>query len=274
MPLFPHYEYPGKCEWLGGGLDAFVRHYNEKSATAFALTQCLDIVRISGQTPKEPEVLLTDVNTGARMVIERKSVVWPRNYLHRHRLEHDFAAGIWKGLDGQFKDDSYRLTVYSREFERLGRKEIKVAAQEISAAIAQSSPSDLPIRRTMPLMWSLRKTYPGEDDSPRDGITVSHELTPTFDDFDDAEATEGTALAIRAELETAAAKFGAYSNDRRLVLLDFYGDQLWEDDILPLVEGTSIPGEIDEVWRTVRAWVSADGYEIGYDRLYARPVNQ
>jgi hypothetical protein len=81
-------------------------------------------------------------------------------------------------------------------------------------------------------------------------------------------------LAIRAELETAAAKFGAYSNDRRLVLLDFYGDQLWEDDILPLVEGTSIPGEIDEVWRTVRAWVSADGYEIGYDRLYARPVNQ
>jgi hypothetical protein len=31
-----------------------------------------------------------------------------------------------------------------------------------------------------------------------------------------------------------------------------------------------IPEGIDEIWRTTRDWVSADDYEVGYDRLYKR----
>lgn len=46
--LFTHYDDPGKCEWRGGALDAFVKHYNEISGTKYALTECLDVVRISG----------------------------------------------------------------------------------------------------------------------------------------------------------------------------------------------------------------------------------
>jgi hypothetical protein len=84
--MFAHFENPGKCEWLGGGLDKFVRHYNQQCGTAFSLTKCLDIVNISGITPKAPEVLLTDSGTGKSMVIERKSVVWPDDYIHRHKL--------------------------------------------------------------------------------------------------------------------------------------------------------------------------------------------
>jgi hypothetical protein len=31
-----------------------------------------------------------------------------------------------------------------------------------------------------------------------------------------------------------------------------------------------IPDEIDEIWRTIRDWVSPDDFQIGYDRLFSR----
>lgn len=56
--MFTHYSDPHGCEWLGGELNAFVDHYNQSNGTAYRLVQCLDIVKISGLSPKEPEVCL------------------------------------------------------------------------------------------------------------------------------------------------------------------------------------------------------------------------
>ncbi len=268
--MFTHFDYPGKCEWLGGGLDAFVRHYNGKSGDAFALTACLDVVKISGATPKEPEVLLTDPSTGRRMVIERKSVVWPPNYLHRHRLEHDFANAIWKNAGDLFRDASYKLTLDTREFDRLSHKQIQGASQEIGSALRRIRPEDLPVSETKPLKWKFRKTYLGEEDDQRNGIIIAHEMQMALDDFDHEDAKAGTASETQSQLNAAATKFVAYLNDRKLVLLDFYGDELSEDDIPALWGGIFVPVEIDEIWRTIHNWASAEDYEIGYDRLYER----
>lgn len=38
----------------------------------------------------------------------------------------------------------------------------------------------------------------------------------------------------------------------KLVLLDFYSEELWEDDIPPMMNKILIPEGIDEVWRTKR----------------------
>ncbi|MGC2299249.1 MAG: hypothetical protein WA476_10635, partial [Acidobacteriaceae bacterium] len=127
-------------------------------------------------------MLLTDPNTSHRMVIERKSVSWPPNYLYRHRLGHDFADGIWKQVGRQFSDGSYKLTVSDHEFDRLTKKEVEFVATEIGATIAQLSPKDLPIRGTNPLTWSLRRAYPGEDDDvPRKGIAIIEYLTAAWE---------------------------------------------------------------------------------------------
>ncbi len=92
--MFSHYQRHGKCEWLEGGLDKFVSHYNRECGTSYAHTECLDIVRTGGATEKKPEALVTDGKNGKQMVIERKSVVWPPEYIPRHNNEHDFAEQI------------------------------------------------------------------------------------------------------------------------------------------------------------------------------------
>ena len=240
--MFAHFEYPGKCEWLGGGLDAFVRRYNDQCGTAYALTRCLDVVKISGTTPKEPEVLLTDPGDGKQMVIERKSIVWPPNYIHRHRLGHDFAELIWTKTHGLFQDAAYILTLNSREFDVLSRKVILEAGQEITDIIGRLEPTDLPVGSAKPIKWSFRKAQPGEEEDDRRGIIVTHMQPMTFDDTDDADARTGTSL----QMEAAAAKFETYSHCRRLVLLDFYGTDLWEDDIPALLGGLTVPIVIDD----------------------------
>jgi hypothetical protein len=268
--MFSHYEYPGKCEWIGGGLDAFVRHYNENCGTAFSLTACLDIVKISGQTPKAPEVLLTDTTTGKQMVIERKSVVWPPNYIHRHRLGHEFADAIWKKTRGRFHDAAYVLTVNTGEFEQLSRKAIQDAAESIGEIIAGIDAGNLPVRRNAPIQWSCRLAYPGEEEEDRKGLTITQQQWMSFDDPDDSEAQSGTTTEIEVQLDAAAKKFEDYSGCQMLVLLDFYGEDIFEDDIPPLLKMIEIPPVIDEVWRTICDWISPDDYGIGYECLFSR----
>ncbi|SNT13800.1 hypothetical protein SAMN05421770_104338 [Granulicella rosea] len=268
--MFTHFEQPGKCEWLGGGLNGFVDHLNRVYGTAYALTRCLDVVQISGVTSKEPEVLLTDSENEQQMVIERKSVVWPPNYLHRHQLEHDFANTVWQHTRGSYRDATYELSLNSREFDQLDRKQIHDIANQIAAAMARVTPEQLPIRSRTPLRWSFRKVPEGEQENQSPGIIVSHQQSLSFDDPDDDSARAGTTSQIQSQLEAAAAKFNNYSECRRVVLLDFYGTEIGEDEIPELFKDVTIPNEIDVVWRTVRDWTSEDTYDIGYDQLHVR----
>ena len=73
-----------KCEWRD--LKYFVAHWNAQRHSAFERTACLDLC---SQT-KQPEVLCTDTQTGSKLVIERKSLLWPQNYAEIHHAEHRF----------------------------------------------------------------------------------------------------------------------------------------------------------------------------------------
>jgi hypothetical protein len=265
--MFQHFHPRGKCEWRAGGLDVFVKHYNEKNGTAYSLSACLDVVRINGSTAKAPEVLLTDSGAEKQMVVERKSIVWPPNYIQRHRLEDDFAESIWAETGDLYRDAAYRLTVDGREFDVLSPTTVQKAGRDIGGRISHLDPTDLPINSANPIRWWFRKAQPGEPEVEQKGITVTLEDSITLEDMDGPDARGGTLLEMKAQLESAAAKFANYSQCHRVVLLDFYGSHLWEDDIPPLLKELSVPDVIDEVWRSVRDWISEDDYQIGYERL-------
>ena len=73
-----------KCEWFH--LREFVDRYDTSREKAYTLTACLDV---EGRSDKEPELLL-NAPEETPIVIERKSVVWPREeYFSDHRNEHD-----------------------------------------------------------------------------------------------------------------------------------------------------------------------------------------
>ena len=268
--MFTHYDDPGKCEWRGGALDAFVKHYNEISETKYALTECLDIVRISGVTPKEPEVLLTDRSTSIQMVIERKSVVWPKSHIHQHGLGHEFAGLVWEGAKGHFHEAGYKLSIRSPELGAMIGKQIRDAGRQIGEAVSLLTPADLPIQRAQPIEWWFRAIEPGEEDEGFKGIAINEFGSMDLDGSEREAAVAGIPSEIQEQLNAAVGKFHRHEKQLKLVLLDFYSEDLWEDDIPPMMQKIQIPDGIDEIWRTIRDWVSADEYEVGYDRLYKR----
>jgi hypothetical protein len=268
--VFSNYDRQGKCEWYGGGLDEFVSQYNHECATEYAHTECLDIVRIGGATAKQPEVLVTDKADGKRMVIERKSVVWPSDFILKNRNEQAFAETIWEVTAGRYNDACYELIVSVREMEKFNTRTVKTIANEIGSVIAGLEPSRLPISGATPVNWVFGRAN-SDEQGDRRGIVVIHQKNATFEDFlfDDSAKT-GTASAIEKELGEASPKFDGYPGARRVVLLDFYGTALWEDDIPPLMLSVTVPANIDEVWMTKRDWVSEEDFDIGYERLFLR----
>jgi hypothetical protein len=267
--MFTHEIHPKtKCEWRVGRLDEFVSHYNRENKTSYAHSECLDIKPTGGQTARKPEVLVTDASD-RRMVIERKKVVWPHFFLQRHENEHDFANTIWQQTRGCFQDGCYTLTVLTKELENFNNHSVKKIALGIGSALVRSNPRSLPLVCSTPIHWCFSKADIHEYANKK-GIGVIWQERMTLEDFNSNDAIVGTTAVMEKELAKAAAKFKEYEGARKLVLLDFYGDQLSEEDIPPLLDGSAIPTIIDEIWMTKRDWISEDDYEIGFERLFTR----
>jgi len=112
---------------------------------------------------------------------------------------------------------------------------------------------------------------PGEEEVERRGIIVNHVGSMSFEDGDREEALAELPAQMQAQIDAAAAKFDRYLESTKVALLDFYSEALWEDDVPPAFETIRVPPVIDEVWRTVREWISADDYRAAYERLFQRP---
>jgi hypothetical protein len=267
--MFTHRQQPKtKCEWRVGRLDEFVSHYNRENGTSYAHTEFLDIKPTGGQAPRKPEVLVTD-GSGLRMVIERKKVVWPAFFLLRAQNEQDFANIIWQQTRGLFQDRCYMLMVLTKELENLDKLTVQKVASDIGLALVGSNPNSLPLLGSTPIHWCFREADIHEYANKK-GIVVSWQKGMTLEDFNSNDAIVGTAATMKKEIAEAVAKFTGYEDARKVVLLYFYGDQLSEEDIPPLLGRSAVPQIIDEIWMTKRDWVSEDDYEVGFERILTR----
>jgi hypothetical protein len=203
------------------------------------------------------------------MVIERKSVVWPPDYILKHNNEHNFADTIWTETAGRFNDACYELRVSGRQIEAIDARHIKGFAKQIGSCIAGLKSSQLPFRGSHPIGWIFFRANEHEYEG-RKGIVVVESDEMRLDDFLDEDAKDGTASVMQKELDAASLKFDGYSNATCVVLLDFFGTELTEDDIPPLMASISVPVKVDEVWMSKRDWKSEDAYDIGYERLFCR----
>lgn len=256
------------CEWRDG-LEDFVRHYNHENLTSYTRTDCLDIARSGARTDKEPEVLLTDSISSRQMVVERKSVAWPKFFLQRHEHGHIFADSIFRQTHDKFQGSHYELAVSTDEVEHLNKNAVKTIAGDIGSVLMGIDPSSIPFRRSNPIHWSFRET--DADEYPnRKGIVVVWQKAFTLECFNRDAAIVGTVAAMEQEIAEAAEKFTGYENARKLVLLYFYGDQLSEEDVPPLLDRIAVQQMIDEIWMAERAWISEDDYDIGFKRIFVR----
>jgi hypothetical protein len=182
--------------------------------------------------------------------------------------EHDFANVIWQQTKDQFRDD-YELTVSAEELGKLDSRSVKQAALEIASLLA-GNPS-LPIRSRTSVPWHFRRAKSYDDSGTRKGVVViRQDPMTTLEDFNQDDAIVGTTVAMERELEKAATKFVRYEFARKVVLLDFCGDDLCDEDVPHLLARITLPQSVDEIWMTKQVWISEDSFDTGFERLFVR----
>jgi hypothetical protein len=237
-----------KCEWRD--LKHFVDHLNCVENADFTRTACLDLC----STSKQPEVLCTALS-GAKMVIERKSIVWPINYAAKHHAEHRFFEMLNKKLSPLLdakKPYEFRLSPLSAVSDRLLENHVEVIASLVKTNLNKLN-SGGTVTSQLPIAFDIREQTPGErdGDDPQSGICISmQEVDVKLADGDGKIYKEFRELLSRL-LASASEKFANCEQSRRIVLLQPISVGLFESirshECRPLGK-ISIPGCIQEIW--------------------------
>jgi hypothetical protein len=267
--------YPPKsrCEWKS--LRRFVEHYNKAYGRDYGLKRCLDV---QNRQRKEPEVLLED-GRRSRMVIERKCICWPRDYVRWHSKEHLVYEEIRKRMAEAFDDGLYLLELHAKDLQCNDRA-IREIATEIAGAIVANT-DEAKQRRGIdsdtPIPWTFRPLPKGWcDEDARDvGVGVWISEDPPWNDPDEFHSAEDRARSeISADLscafEQCSSKFAGYEDCLKVVVLEFYGhvpDLLEDEEVVALVSQAKRPSIIDQIWIGRPEYVSEIDWEVVYERV-------
>lgn len=128
--IFPCFPPTGECEWFY--IRDFVDHYNNLYGKTYRLSACLEK---EIRNERVPEVLLESPGD-TPIVIERKSVVWPRkdffsNHHKGHYLHEQFVGRI-RSQSNSFSDSAYALFVRESFLKGRKKREVKGLAERIA----------------------------------------------------------------------------------------------------------------------------------------------
>ena len=261
------------CEWFH--LKDFVRAFNDIHGTSYSLSKCLDVYGMDNKQPaqavKRPEVLL-ESDGEAPIVIERKAVVWPDDYLRYHSKEHLLYDRVANLPGAGFNDSTYELTFHADDLKGKLKSNVKGIARQIVEEVVSNfdmAKSARGIGGRTPRRWGFRPLAPYEIDGlhPTHGIRADVRLA----EFNHSRETELEGFAERfcREANKAGKKYDEYPNCLKLLVVQFVGEgsSLMDEDIIEIIKTARIPNEIDQVWLTGREWTSLDDYELAWERV-------
>jgi hypothetical protein len=235
---------------------------------------CLDV---EDKTVPQPEALYVDSRSGHQLVIERKSISWPVDYPYRHKNDHAVGELFTDGLRDLTVDDLYEIRLpmlmegkradllsYARDAVGQIRADWrKVASGQIMKGRAGAN-----------WWWAFGRSpeWGREDNAPSKGIKVAY-VGPgmSFDDFFDPEQPpEALVSSINKIFAGCTAKFAAYSETRRILLLDPHGDlqtesiEWWQK----MWAHKPPPPAIEEIWSGVYDWITDETQDWVFQQLY------
>lgn len=249
--------------------EPFVDYINEAEGSKFEHQACLD--RLHRDSP-QPEALYADATSGAELVIERKSVMWPLDYAARHRNDHHLAELLFDRL-GEVAADR-PISIDLEPASRMTRLELRAFADEIADAI-DSVMNEILDGRTIGSLepgrsWrcSLDPEERAFSDAPPRGLILRWSQ-PNDAISPDSLPTE-LACHIRGLFSATVEKFRGYPLARGILLLDPYGslrhagDWWWRRAF----ETVSVPNEIAQVWLATYDWLTETEQGWIFDRLH------
>ncbi len=260
------------CEWAN--LRDFVVDFNADHETAYAREECLD----KDTTRKQPEVLLRA--PGERdIVIECKSVVWPKAYYRSHSHEHHLDERVSDLVGHAFRDKMYELAYHEDSLKGVRRRDVDWYAEEIAQTILSNlgQAKSGVISSKVPIPWSFRPLAPHElyeDETTGIRFHVALGSMPWEEPSDYSQRLEalkaGYAGAFQRTLEKAVPKFEGYADCLKLLLVQFCGEgsnMLFEEDLIEIIEAASLPPLIDQVWLACEEWKSDYYCRIKWERI-------
>ncbi len=250
--------------------DPFVDHLNWLEGTNYVHKACLDV--IDRNTP-QPEALYVDEDSGARLVIERKNLVWPPEYAVGHKNDHFLVDLVTEGLRDLISDDAYELQlelaisgsrVELEEFAGLITQTVRARFAEIRGGMRVGSTQAG--RRWA--FWRGDKQERTFEGAPETGLGV-HWDVPTSGDSS-GKPPDGFLKEVARLFGACVPKFEPYIDARRLLVIEQHGDMRymgawWWKRVVELVVP---PPEIQELWDGMFDWL--DDYEQGwtFEKLY------
>ena len=240
---------PSGCEWQI--LRPFVEFINKKYNANYTLEKCLDVRE---RNKPAPEILIYDKNSGSRIVIERKNIVWPRDKIKFHDGEHLFFDTFLDRITSSFAvsgNDAYKLIVHG-PFQA-SKKKIKSFAEEIARLIGcniQLLESRRSIVCKKPIPWRFEKLLEHEREEDEKGIGVEiwedNELT---EPHHFVNANNDIIEILTGKILDASRKFTSFSYASRYLLLYFYCEMLTYETVVSMFKSINVPDNIDQIGR-------------------------
>jgi hypothetical protein len=256
--------------------DPFVHHLNELEGKHFAHEICLD--RVYRNSP-QPEALYIDTATAEQLVIERKTLVWPRDYPARHKNDHLVADLLLKGLKELTSNAPYTIEL---EVGLVGqRDDLTAFAHHITTVIRESfhavERGQLIDVAQVGRRWKFFREKPAwrdGDNVPETRLVVRWYPEETLDL---ASAPPEELLADIARLfASCIQKFQAYLHARRILLIDQHGDLQYLGDFWweRVFKALPPPSGIPEIWMGTHDWITDCEQDWIFEQLFPMSAPQ
>jgi len=253
-----------------------VEEFNRRYGRNYIRQSCLDV---EDRNTKQPEVLLVSPGN-PDMVVERKSVCWPREFFKDHSNFHQLGEMVSRALGARFPDGRYVVVVSEEALRAKSKTEIRRIAHAISEAVISSGDAVHGadgLRAMDPIPWAFRPACPGVDydeSSPPDmGVGLVSESAnfsglETFRE-DVAHALSGFRAELAIQIEKATEKLRRYPTAQRVLLVQFFSDSevVFDEDLTLLVKEAPLPPEIDQIWVAYHSWINENDYEVAWKQI-------
>jgi hypothetical protein len=233
--------------------DAFIAYLNEVERSNFTHRVCLDV---SERRTAQPEALYKDDGTSKSLVIERKSLPWPLDFVHRHKNDHVAADVVQKSLQGLPTTELYELELPMLISGR--QKDVEAFAENAGVAIRRNWSAIIAGRRFKggqgKMWWRFGRVSENarQEDDPACGIKITWTgPSMVFEDYLDPEhLPEELVAKIQKIYTSCTAKFSSYEDARRILVIDPLEDLRYKDnEFWSLVfKAFPPPAAIDEIW--------------------------
>jgi hypothetical protein len=204
------------------------------------------------------------------MVVERKTIQWPKQFLHSHSHWHRLADFLACALTSVCPEP---LTVSIRSdcLHDLSKRQVDRVGELIVQQVRAGSEAGL-VTSTVgkPMPWRIHSGLFSAPAGTRiEVLDWSGEFWPEPDEFWQLreEQISGFRNELEMRLTDVEKKLSRFPDHYKVLLLQFVGESsalIEETDLAPIVKVAQEASFVDEVWIATKEWISEDDYEIGW----------